>query len=136
MITEWLRKIKRWIGEAQQELFLASIVFLAGLLSFGLGRLSAEWPDGGGIVIESAETGPIAGPSASDPAVRGQAAVGAAIDTGMAGGAYVASQSGAAYHLPHCPGAKQIKAENRVWFQTKAEAERAGYRPAANCPGL
>lgn len=51
-------------------------------------------------------------------------------------GAYVASKSGTKYHLPWCGSAKQIKEENKIWFQTKEEAERAGYSPAANCKGI
>lgn len=49
---------------------------------------------------------------------------------------YVASKSGTKYHLPWCPGAKQIKEENKVWFATKTDAEKAGYTPAANCKGI
>ncbi|QQR65143.1 hypothetical protein IPH92_00995 [Candidatus Kaiserbacteria bacterium] len=49
---------------------------------------------------------------------------------------YVASKSGTKYHLPWCPGAKQIKDENKVWFATKTDAEKAGYTPAANCKGI
>jgi len=51
-------------------------------------------------------------------------------------GAYVASKSGTKYHLPWCGSAKQIKEENKVWFDTKEEAERAGYTPASNCKGI
>lgn len=51
-------------------------------------------------------------------------------------GGYVASKSGAVYHLPWCSGAKRIKEENRIYFASKEEAERAGYRPAANCKGI
>ena len=38
------------------------------------------------------------------------------------------------YHLPTCPGYDQISADNRVLFRTEAEARRARYRKAANCP--
>jgi hypothetical protein len=51
-------------------------------------------------------------------------------------GSFVASKSGKAYHLPWCSGAKRIKEENKIWFQTKEEAEKAGYHPAGNCEGL
>jgi hypothetical protein len=51
-------------------------------------------------------------------------------------GSYVASKSGEKYHLPWCSGAQHIKEENKVWFKTKAEAEAAGYTPAANCKGI
>lgn len=54
----------------------------------------------------------------------------------LTSGAYVASKSGTAYHLPSCPGAKQIKEENKVWFASKTDAELAGYKPAKNCKGI
>lgn len=50
--------------------------------------------------------------------------------------AYVASKNGTKYHLPWCGSAKQIKEENKIWFATKEEAEKAGYTPAANCKGI
>lgn len=50
--------------------------------------------------------------------------------------AVVASKSGTKYHLPSCPGAAQIKSDNRLEFDSIAEAEAAGYKPATNCPGL
>lgn len=49
---------------------------------------------------------------------------------------YVASKNGTKYHLPTCPGAKRIKEENKIWFDSKAEAEQAGYEPAKNCKGI
>ena len=49
---------------------------------------------------------------------------------------YVASKSGTKYHLPWCGSAKQIKEENKIWFDTKEEAEKAGYTPASNCKGI
>ena len=51
-------------------------------------------------------------------------------------GSYVASKSGTKYHLPWCGGAQRIKEENKVWFKTKEDAEKAGYTPAANCKGI
>ncbi len=49
---------------------------------------------------------------------------------------YVGSKNSNVYHLPDCPGAKRIKEENKRCFSSKEEAEKAGYRPAANCPGI
>lgn len=52
------------------------------------------------------------------------------------GGQYVASKNGTRYYLPWCGGAKQIKEENKVWFTSKEDAERAGYTAAKNCKGI
>jgi len=51
-------------------------------------------------------------------------------------GSYVASKTGKAYYFPWCAVALRIKDANKVWFATKAAAEAAGYKPAANCHGL
>ena len=51
-------------------------------------------------------------------------------------GEIVASKSGTRYHLLSCPGAKQIKEENKIYFANPQAAEAAGYKPAANCPAL
>ncbi|HEY0964661.1 MAG TPA: hypothetical protein VGE31_02605 [Candidatus Paceibacterota bacterium] len=48
----------------------------------------------------------------------------------------VGSKSGTKYHLPDCPGAKRIKPENLLTFETIDAARAAGYTAAANCPGL
>ena len=53
-----------------------------------------------------------------------------------AGGQYVASKNGERYYLPWCGGVSRINEENKVWFASKAEAEAAGYTPAANCKGI
>jgi len=49
---------------------------------------------------------------------------------------FVASKKGKVYHFPWCPGAKAIKEDNKIYFSSREEAEKAGYRPAKNCPGL
>ena len=119
----------------RKDLGIGALVFLVGMVGFGLGRLSNSWPRSYPLVIEN-----ISG-SAEQADAKGTAAIGGAIRAATAppaasSGAYVASKNGSAFHLPSCPGAKRIKDGNRVWFQTKEEALRAGYKPAANCPGL
>lgn len=49
---------------------------------------------------------------------------------------YVGSKNGTKFHLLTCPGAKQIKEENKVFFATKEDAQKAGYTPASNCKGI
>ena len=115
---------------------LVGSVVLLGVVSFGLGRLSAA-PGGPGValceapelqeasVLQAVVANPGTGQgSASSPTTRSTQ------------GTYVASKSGSAYHFPWCSGAQRIKEENKVWFATKEEAEAAGYRPASNCKGL
>jgi len=41
---------------------------------------------------------------------------------------YIASKSGSKYHTPKCDWAKKIKKANAVWFDSKEEAKKAGYK--------
>ena len=43
-------------------------------------------------------------------------------------GKYVASKSGSKFHAPKCDWAKKIKKANAVWFESKEEAKKAGYK--------
>jgi len=43
-------------------------------------------------------------------------------------GKYIASKTGTKYHAPKCDWAKKIKKSNAVWFNSKEEAKKAGYK--------
>ena len=135
MLTDILNKIKSFWKANQRDLYLAALVFLMSVASFGLGRLSAIWPEKEPIVIENHESGIMNqgndGSDQSAPILDSRFQI---LDSAQ--GNFVASRNGSSYHLPDCPGAKQIKEENKIWFQTADEAKRAGYKPAGNCPGL
>lgn len=126
-------KLKSLIGN--DGFFTSLLVLLVGLVSFGLGRLSvqdiggsmvAEGDGGGGVVVSTfpvAEISPASVVKASESPAQTAIAV-------------VASKSGKKYHLPDCPGAKQIKPANLIRFESIDLARAAGYTPASNCPGL
>ncbi|MEK9148267.1 MAG: Ada metal-binding domain-containing protein [Patescibacteria group bacterium] len=132
MLTDLLQKIKSFLKENQRDLYLASLVFLVSVASFGLGRLSVIWPEKEPIRIENQELGIMNQESGSNISNPNSSSV---IPNSTAG-RFVASRNGSAYHLPECPGAKQIKEENKIWFATAEEARAAGYKPAGNCAGL
>jgi hypothetical protein len=123
-----------------QDGLLISAVVLLGAISFGLGRLSTMGTEGGEVALCDAPGEQTATALSTLPVTR----TGVTLDSGtnmeqpaiINKGTYVASKSGSAYHFPWCSGAQRIKEENKVWFETKEEAERAGYRPASNCKGL
>jgi len=134
MLSTYFQKVNTWIQESKSDIYIAVLIFLVALASFGLGRLSVLWPEKEPITITNNElliTNDIAVGNSSTEADVESASVGLS-----AGGKYVASKNGKAYHFPWCPSALKIKEENKVWFETKTEAEGAGYRPAANCEGL
>lgn len=119
------------------DVFIALVVVLVGLASFGLGRLSMKPPkepvriyqQGQAAAVAESLTGTAVGE------VPDSISVGATA-TRTEGGKYVASKNGSAYYLERCSGAKRIKDENKIWFSSGAAAESAGYHKAANCPGL
>ena len=106
-------------------LFLAILLILTSVTSFGLGRLSLEEikssPQKGVVsVIESISEAD----HKSENLIR------------LNEKNFVASKNGSKYHLPDCPGAKQMSEGNKIYFSTEEEARSSGYTKAANCPGL
>lgn len=112
--------------------FGAILVILVGIGSFGLGRLSVQ--ENVTTVNEAAVASTFR--PVETPRVVPESVIVPDVDVAPVGVTVVASRSGTKYHLPDCPGAKQMKPENRIEFPSSAAAEAAGYTPAANCPGL
>ncbi len=46
---------------------------------------------------------------------------------------FLASKNGKKYYPVGCKSANRIKTENRVFFESQGEAERAGYTPSTTC---
>ncbi len=144
-IKESLEKIKggargalpAWRPEAllERNTFVGLLLGLVALSSFAFGRLSGmeegrvpvriTFPGAATSSLATAGISLTQTPPIPKPDV-----------TGATKGQYVASKSGTKYHLPWCSGAKRISEENKIWFASKAEAEKAGYTPAANCKGI
>lgn len=119
-----------------EDLVFMLVIMLVAFGSFGLGRLSK---------IEGAKV-PIQIQNA--PEVTKETFSGKASNTTKntldanhiaeqkESGKLVGSRTGSKYHYPWCSGASRIAEANRLYFASKAEAEKAGYTPAANCKGL
>ncbi|MBI2056242.1 MAG: hypothetical protein HYT37_02585 [Candidatus Sungbacteria bacterium] len=127
-----MEKVKAWVINSQNDLFIAVIIFLVGIIGFGLGRLSIVWPQSEPITIEEPEE---AGNKKEEKNTTSEGRESSAIINSTQG-RYVASKSGSAYHFPWCPGAQKIKEANKIWFNSKEEAEAKGYKAAGNCEGL
>ena len=130
---------KAFLGRIPADLLVLLVLVLASSLAFGAGILvgkdlaKAEAADGFWIEQLPQELVPAAGgPAAAYSALSFPAPE----PLGEGSGTYMASKNGTKYYLPTCGSAKRIKPENRIWFATKADAEAAGYGPAANCPGI
>jgi len=120
LMREIVKEKIAWGNTHRQDLLLGVGVITLLLVSFGLGRLSVVQntpPEA--IFIEGLSNAPV---HTSDKEVA---------QYGI-----VASQKGSKYHLLSCPGAKQIKEENKIYFANEEDARKAGYEAAGNCPGL
>lgn len=141
MLSDYVQKVKSFYQDSKRDLFIAAIIFFVGMASFGLGRLSVLWPKKEPITItndspRSSESGAGQRPTTNDKTFDAKNAAKSASVINTIKGKYVASKSGTAYHYPWCQGAQKIKEENKIWFQTKEDAVKAGYKPAGNCEGL
>ena len=56
------------------------------------------------------------------------------VSTEAPDGSIHANRQSKVYHLPSCPGYDRVSEKNAVLFSTEAEARKAGYRKAKNCP--
>ena len=113
------QKLKSFL--TTDSVFYAVLLLLIGVVSFGLGRMSLT-AEKTKFKATNSITQLQSLPAASQAVAVRQMVV--------------ASRSGSKYHLPDCPGAKQMKNENKLEFSSTEAAEAAGYTPAANCPGL
>ena len=127
--------------------YYGSIIVLVAVISFGLGRWSVSPSLFDAIphkitVSQSASLGAISNTSTSTPATKAQKDLQKTtvppvlIPLTSENALYVASKSGEKYHLLTCPGAKQIKEENKIYFASKEDAMKNGYGPASNCRGI
>lgn len=125
MLSEIITLCKR-IGvkatENKKDLYLSVVIVLIAIISFGLGRLSK---------IREEKT-----PITMENIANSQSVALTTTSTATEEKIFVASKNGKKYYYAWCESAKIIKEQNRVWFSTKEEAEKAGYEPAANCKGL
>lgn len=140
-IREILGKIKGYL--AIDRIFYAAILILLSIGSFGLGRLSVKGDLGGSPIQKmtprtSSQVGnpsaPLLSPKA--PLEAQDNASSSPKQEEQTTGAYVGSKKGTKYHLPWCGGAQRINEANKIWFADKESAEKAGYTPAGNCPGI
>ncbi len=130
-------KLKSWL--LNDQIFYGLIVIFVAITSFALGRLSIEkaekTPKSAVQIIEPitlTATAPLANPAqtTNKPPIL--------INSTKTNpeNQFVASKNGERYYLKNCSGAKRIKPENLVSFESRELAEAAGYTKATNCSGL
>ncbi len=108
-------------------LLLLVIFVLAPLLSFGIIEVATAVREKNPIIVFLPER-------TIESTTKDKKSDKTEVSEGLA--AVVASKKGDKYHLLDCPGAKTILPENKIFFTSTAEAEKAGYSRAKNCKGL
>lgn len=133
-----LGRSKALIQRVPPDALVVGVLLLSVTAAFGLGVLAgkdmAKESGRDGLWIEELPAKPLI--SGGGPAAAVTAPAKKEVPPLATSGTYMASKNGTKYYLPTCSSSKRIKAENRVWFASKEEAEAAGYTPASNCPGL
>jgi hypothetical protein len=120
------QKLKSYL--ADDAFFYGVLIILVGVVSFGLGRFSVQET-----LIINDKNSSKAEITVLEPKIDLNPPVTA---TNTSQIKVVGSKSGTKYHLPDCPGAKQMKEANKIYFDSVALAAAAGYTPAGNCPGI
>ena len=126
-----MEKIKHFTeSEKGKDILTVIIVILVGLGCFGIGRLSKENLSPG-IKIEypnqQANTVNILKPSNT-----AQSVVSSSISQKNSQN-YFASKKGHKYYPTGCSAGKTIKEENKIYFNSSSEAEKAGYELSSSC---
>lgn len=122
-----LTQFKNFINNPDTFIILA--IILVALIFFGIGRLTT--PTKEPILIKNLEKASVEDIKPLEEGISEEETY-----QGDYEGKVLGSVNSDKYHLPDCPGAKQISEKNIIWFDSIEDAEKAGYKPAGNCPGL
>lgn len=126
-----MQKIKQFIeSDKGKDILVVAIVILVGLASFGLGRLSKEGSSG----LKLEYTGQSANAiSASAYSAKNEFTRVTDNNWNNNSGKFFASSRGSKYYPESCSAGQNIKKENRVYFDTREEAQNAGYELSSSC---
>ncbi|HEV7701835.1 MAG TPA: hypothetical protein VGO63_00085 [Candidatus Paceibacterota bacterium] len=135
-----MEKIKQFvISERGKNIMIVVIVILVGTGSFELGRLSKngtssgikiEYPDQSNFQPANALS---AAEAVSSSSARSMPTSNLSQPAETTHKNFFASSKGKKYYPVGCSAGKSLKMENRVYFATREEAEKAGYTLSASC---
>lgn len=129
-----MEKIKSFLeSEKGKDAIVVLIVIFVGISSFFLGRLSKEGSENS---LKVQFTGQEATPMGIYGSQNDQIGLNKDLKDKMTNnveGNYFASKRGKKYYSIGCSAGKTIKQENRIYFKTSSEAEKAGYTISSSC---
>jgi hypothetical protein len=131
-IHDFPNKIKGGVGERKKTLIYIGILVFMTIAAFYLGYVArAETYKESLVAINCPANAYIDTTKSSVASTAPKTPISSTVPSGS--GAYVASKNGTKYYPVACGGAKRIKDENKVFFQTVEQAVSAGYSLAVGC---
>lgn len=128
-----MQKIKQFIESNKGKDFLTIlIIILVGLGSFGLGRLSKNNEAGLKIDYNDQKANIIDTIDKNHNTYKNSNYKQENMNKNNSGN-FFASTRGSKYYSVSCSAGKTIKLSNRIYFNTKEEAEKAGYELSSSC---
>ncbi len=127
-----LSKFLTFVKQYQEPIYLGLCIILVGVIGYNIGRintLSRGAPQAAEADIFQTQNKGTA-PTSNKTSSKMMAAP--VVHTDMRVLASKKSKS-KLYHFTWCSGAKSIKEENKLWFDTAEAAQIAGYTLAGNC---
>lgn len=125
-----MKKIKLFLESEQgKDIMVVLVVVLVGLGSFELGRLSKE-SGSQGIKIEYPSQNNVEQANALSSIISPEKTT---TRDNSATKKFFASSKGTKYYPVGCLAGNIIKQENRVYFATGEEAQKAGYELSSSC---
>jgi len=124
-----LSKFGHIVKSKQYELFLGSCLILIAIISYNLGQINSlkkspiTVQEGANQKANIYDASTKNNTQSQAPNLKPQK-----LDTRV-----VVSKNSDKYHYSWCSGAKRIKLENQIWFNSAEEAESRGYTLAGNC---
>lgn len=133
-----------------KDLFVVAILICASITSFCLGRLSLKEGSSAGVTINypnsqvagvgevfvSSQSGYSKSSAQTQSGSSPKAPASSSADSsssGNEGKLIVASSRGSKYYFTWCSGAKNLSEANKIYFDTEADAEKAGYTRSTSC---
>lgn len=121
------QKLKKFLIEKEDKIILFIGFFLVAFLSFGAGKVSEISRPATPIIFQDP-----AGCQNSAILSEGQSLVSGEAGNPETQGQIIGNKNSKIYHLPGGAFYDKISLANRVYFNSEADAQKAGYRKAKN----
>ena len=130
-----LAKIVSGVKNHQKDIFLSLCIVLISVIGFNLGRINALNKTPTNIKEPANKANIFDVANSKSEILNPKQTQNPKFQSLKSDPRVVASKASSTkkYHFTWCPGAKQIKETNKLWFENDIAARRAGYTLAGNC---